>query len=420
MTIVLKFGGTSVSTPQRWKNIRDILENHLKQDPTRQIVVVVSALSGVTNSLIKLTEIENIEDRLELLVEIFNKHTELIRDLKIVFPPLIQKYFIEIESIVRTQFIHFPEIKAKLVSYGELMSSAIGCKYLTHFLIPTKYLDSRDIILNEFNEKCSYENNFLENIVDWNKILVPELDDEYDIFITQGFIGSVRVKGEYRTCLLGRGGSDTTGSIYANILDASFYEIWTDVDGIYNIDPRITKDAVLIENIDYSTAIDIAKLGGKVIHSRCIQPLIDKNIPCIIKNTNNIKATKNTTIHTGSCEYRFLTGKKDVLLIQFENNNDYYKTIFNHLHRYKVDILGMKLIMNNIWIIIDLETTNNKETFLKNMPTEVFSEKSSLIGFINHYPPINNPIVFNFSYDSYFILITANFNLEEKMLNYLI
>ena len=72
MTIVLKFGGTSVSTPQRWKNIRDILENHLKQDPTRQIVVVVSALSGVTNSLIKLTEIENIEDRLELLVEIFN------------------------------------------------------------------------------------------------------------------------------------------------------------------------------------------------------------------------------------------------------------------------------------------------------------------------------------------------------------
>ena len=78
----------------------------------------------------------------------------------------------------------------------------------------------------------------------------------------------------------------------------------------------------------------------------------------------------------------------------------------------------MKLIMNNIWIIIDLETTNNKETFLKNMPTEVFSEKSSLIGFINHYPPINNPIVFNFSYDSYFILITANFNLEEKMLNF--
>jgi aspartate kinase len=166
-----------------------------------------------------------------------------------------------------------------VVCCGELLSSSIISYYFTEEKIKNKWVDVRDLIRTD--------NNFRDAIVDWdvtgnkiNESLLP-LFDEFDIIITQGFIGAT---DENESTTLGREGSDYSAAIFANLLNASSVTIWKDVEAVMNADPRQFKDAVNIPALSYTEVIEMAYYGAQVIHPKTIKPLQNKNIPLIVKS----------------------------------------------------------------------------------------------------------------------------------------
>ena len=288
MSIVYKLGGTS-----QCKIGYDRIINLLKDNVKNKIknFIVLSAVSGVTNNLVKFTETKNnnyIDKVLELnynLIKDLGLKEELFDMIKNKLLELCQNY---IKSYDMTDIYE----KSEIIGYGEVFSTNIFYKYVDSYydfkFYGLKLYDSYEHIKSK---KEIYQcNSTTEFYFDFN---VSDLVLD-DINIFQGFIGSTPSD---KKVLLGRGGSDTTGALIANEIDAKYYEVWTDVDGIYTADPRIF-DAHLIPKIDYELIQELASMGAKVMHPLSIKPCADKNIPIYVKNTFNDKAegTKITNI----------------------------------------------------------------------------------------------------------------------------
>jgi len=277
--IVMKFGGTSVSSKENIERINSIIQQ--KDD---KFIVVVSALSGTTDKL-ELIANEALSGNHPLLIEELKaKHLDFVHD---VIRPInqtevvifVQGQFNTLESIcesISTLGELSDKIRSRVMSFGEQLSAYILSKYLTQEGIDLHLLDSRKLIRangNFLNARVNFEQTR-------NQI---ELLDKQSNYIAPGFIAS---NDGNETVLLGRGGSDYTASIFASATNASCLEIWSDVNGLQTANPKYVNDATSIEKLSYKEAFELAYFGAKVLYPPTIGPVMEKQIPIYLKNTS--------------------------------------------------------------------------------------------------------------------------------------
>ena len=281
---VLKFGGTSVGSVNGILNVKKIVE--AQSEP---VIVVVSALSGITDQLYKIAKLACDGDKTYLTEydQMLSRHVEVINGVidtnrKEEILSLIQSQFIDLSNIFRGIYL-IKDISTKIidtiVSYGESISSII----VTHAIEGAVHFDSKTFIKTE--------NQFDKHIVDFektNSLIRETFINIPQISVCGGFI-STDANTNFITNL-GRGGSDYTSAIIAAALHASILEIWSDVDGFMTADPRIINNAYVIEKLSFIEAMELCNFGAKVIYPPTIFPVFHQNIPVKIKNTFNPEA----------------------------------------------------------------------------------------------------------------------------------
>ncbi|MDZ4748487.1 MAG: bifunctional aspartate kinase/homoserine dehydrogenase I [Saprospiraceae bacterium] len=283
--IILKFGGTSVGSAERVLQLISIVKKRVEESP---VVVVVSALSGVTNLLEEACNKAAAQDEsFKAVVEaIARRHDECIGSIPFS-PSVSSKLIVQVREplqrlgeICKGLFLVgdlTSKTKAHIMSYGELLSSRIVAAAMEHEGLSPVLIDSRKVIVTD--------NQYLSARVDFattNKLIQDEVVSGNRIYIAPGYIARSN-SGESTT--LGRGGSDYTASIFAGALDAAVLEIWTDVNGMMSADPRFVKDTVTIPEMSYEEAVELSYFGAKVIYPPTIQPAMAKQIPIVIKNS---------------------------------------------------------------------------------------------------------------------------------------
>ena len=310
---VLKFGGTSVGSAESILNVKKIVESQ-----TEPVIVVVSALGGITDKLIQTAQMA-LEGDLryqKVFLEIVGRHEKVIRE---VLPAgsargelltIVRALLEELRSIYQGVCLIrdlSPKTEATIVSYGERMSSRIVATVIDG----ARWYDSRDIIRTEKkngkNVLCAQATNEIVRNT-WKRL--PEIS------LMGGFISSDIESGEVTN--LGRGGSDYTAAIVAAALDATALEIWTDVDGFMTADPRVISTAYVIDELSYVEAMELCNFGAKVIYPPTIYPVCVKNIPIWVKNTFNPDAPGTIIkkdIHLGEKPIRGISSIKGTTLI---------------------------------------------------------------------------------------------------------
>ncbi|HVN47452.1 MAG TPA: bifunctional aspartate kinase/homoserine dehydrogenase I [Bacteroidota bacterium] len=281
---ILKFGGTSVGSAENILSVVQIIQAaHTRGD---KIVIVSSAMAGVTNQLIEASRLAHKGD--ESYIQLLNNLHQLHRDTATTLlgtdgaptNAFIDQAFVEIEDFIKGIWI-LGELTNRtldyVVSYGEQLSCNILAAALAHNNIPAEYVDSRKLISTDLNYGSASVNFDLTN---WN--ILNHFRSKQAIQVVTGFIA---LGPNNETTTLGRGGSDYTASILAAALQAEEIEIWTDVNGVLTADPRKVSNAFSLESLTFEEAIELSHFGAKVIHPPTMLPAMEKNIPIRIRNT---------------------------------------------------------------------------------------------------------------------------------------
>lgn len=281
---VLKFGGTSVGSVESILSLKAIIEKEAQKQP---IIVVVSALGGITDKLIATSLLaqkgdETWKDEFQAMVE---RHHKMI-DTIITDPRKREQLFNIVDSLFEqlrsiyfgVYLIHDLSKKTQdaIVSYGERLSSNI----VATLVLGAKWYDSREFIKTV---RKNHKNTLDSELT--NRLVRRTFSDLQRISLVPGFISKDRDTDEITN--LGRGGSDYTAAIIAAALDAEILEIWTDVDGFMTADPRVIKTAYTIKELSYIEAMELCNFGAKVVYPPTIYPVCVKNIPIRVKNTFN-------------------------------------------------------------------------------------------------------------------------------------
>ena len=306
---VIKLGGTSQS-----KIGYDNLIDLLKTNNEYNFAIVLSAVSGVTNLLeLYVKTLDN-----KYLDSVKEKNINLIKELNLDnFDELISEMF---ESFSFNLLEDTMYNKSKIIGFGECLSTKIFHTYLNR-----TYVDDHGQLMNSYDFIKSKKESFklyqnLEFEGNFTKF-TEKYDGSSRIIICQGFIASTPGN---KTILLGRGGSDTSGSLIANMLTAIEYQVWTDVDGIYFVDPRIINNSKNVKTISYDLAQEISSMGAKIMHPYSILPCAIKNIPIIVRNTFNL----------GGC---FTVIEKHL----YDINNDIFFAIQKNITLFKIFSVNM-------------------------------------------------------------------------------
>lgn len=279
---VMKFGGSSIETPECLQFVKNIAENE-----NSSVIVVVSALGGITDRLLLAADfaLNSNPGYKALLDEVVEKHevvieqSVLLSEDKEQLKQKTQVLFDELRNILRGVYLIgdlSQKTSDKIVSYGERLSSLIVSKVIKN----ARLYDSTEFIKTE--------KQFIHHIPDLelsNNLIREAFADLAldEVAVVPGFIASSRDNNDITN--LGRGGSDYTASIIAAAVDASMLEIWTDVDGFMTADPKIIKSAYLINELSFTEAIELSNFGAKVIYPPTVFPVYHKNIPIYVKNT---------------------------------------------------------------------------------------------------------------------------------------
>ncbi len=285
---VLKFGGTSVGSVKSILSLKRIVEKEARKQP---IVVVVSALGGITDMLISTSHLaqEGKAEWKEQFEQMVDRHHKMIdtiitdtNDREMLFNK-VDSLFEQLHSIYFGVYLIHDLSKKTLdaiVSYGERLSSNI----VSTLVKGSRWMDSRNFIKTTIspNGKIILDTDLTNHLVKEAFSSLPR------VTLIPGFISSDKDSGE--TTNLGRGGSDYTAAIIAADLDAEILEIWTDVDGFMTADPRVIKTAYTIDELSYVEAMELCNFGAKVVYPPTIYPVRIKNIPIRVKNTFNPEA----------------------------------------------------------------------------------------------------------------------------------
>ena len=291
---VLKFGGTSVGSVDSILSVKKIVE--AVDEP---VIIVVSALSGITDSLIKIsmTALKGDSAYKKDFFEMVTRHKSIIagvipKSKQATVTKNVMEIFDELENIYRGVFL-IKDLSAKtsdvIVSYGERLSSTI----IKYVIKGANLYDSRQFIKTH--------KQFSKHVVDFrqtNALIRKTFKQMPKVALVPGFISSSGDDGEVTN--LGRGGSDYTASILAAALNASILEIWTDVDGFMTADPRVISSAYVIDQLSFTEAMELCNFGAKVIYPPTIYPAFHKNIPIRVCNTFNPAAPGTLISKTGN------------------------------------------------------------------------------------------------------------------------
>ncbi|MGY6562683.1 MAG: aspartate kinase [Luteibaculaceae bacterium] len=333
---VLKFGGTSVGSAERMKQVAQIIMPH------KPLVVVLSAVSGTTNTLVEISNLLHKNGKNEARA-ILNKlkdsykvyvNSLLVSELKIAEAlKVIDAHFEFMESFTLDMFtVH--EEKAMLAQ-GELISTALFQLYLEEQGVNSVLLSSLDFMrINEDGEpRLDYITTELEALINKHKGV--------DVFVTQGFICRNHF-GEIDN--LKRGGSDYTASLIGAALQAPEIQIWTDIDGVHNNDPRVVKETRPIKTLSFNEAAELAYFGAKILHPSTIWPAQQKNIPVWLKNTMQPEAFGTViTADVSEGEAKAVAAKDGITAIKVKSGRmlmayGFLRSLFEVFERYKTPI----------------------------------------------------------------------------------
>ena len=347
--IVMKFGGTSVATLPRWQNIRELVASRRAEGA--RVLVVVSALTGITDALKQLCAQGDKGKRNEAAKAIAQRHYELLDHMQLAMPDTLGTRLDELAKLADDGPAALGELawQAQVQAHGELMSSALGAAFLSHSGLPTQWLDARDclaaIALPNQNERTRLLSSMVDSRPD--PVLAARLATLGEVFITQGFIAR---ESQGRTVLLGRGGSDTSASYFGALLKAQRVEIWTDVAGMFTANPRQVPGARLLQRLDYEEAQEIASTGAKVLHPRCLSPLRESRVPLLIKDTNRPELDGTVIgpeVRAHAPSVKAISARKGITLVSMESVGMWQQVgfladVFTHFkqHGLSVDLIG--------------------------------------------------------------------------------
>ncbi len=276
---VMKFGGSSVASAECWGTICAQAQAHL--DAGRNVLVVVSALAGVTNLLSAVADGLDAAGRKAAAADLAARHDALLQALGLEPGPGYLRLRENLSALIDAAGAPLAgQHRAQLLAHGELLSSSLGQQLLARNFESCCWQDAREMLqalaatpFDPLSARCGDEAD---------PELAQRLEAAGRLHITQGFIAAGPAG---TTSLLGRGGSDTSAAYLAARLQAQVLEIWTDVPGMFSADPRIVPDARLLRRLSYSEAQELASMGAKVLHPPSIQPARRHGIPVYIKDT---------------------------------------------------------------------------------------------------------------------------------------
>ena len=280
---VMKFGGTSVGSPERMKGVASLVTE--SGEPT---FIVLSAMSGTTNSLVEISDYlykKNPEGANEVINNLEKKYMQHVEELystdemKQTTREFLQGEFNYLRSFTKDLFTSFEE--KSIVAQGEIMSTNMVVNYLKEQGVKAVLLSALDFMRTDKNAEPDpqYIKEKLSAIMEENQ--------GYQIYITQGFICR-NAYGEVDN--LQRGGSDYTASLIGAALPADEIQIWTDIDGMHNNDPRVVEHTEAVRQLNFEEAAELAYFGAKILHPTCVQPAKYAGIPVRLKNTMDPKA----------------------------------------------------------------------------------------------------------------------------------
>lgn len=336
--LVYKFGGTSVGTPERMHKVADLIlsDNEPK-------IVVLSAVSGTTNVLVGIGDLLLTRRQVEAKEKgaALKKHYEEFVDNlystaegKRNGHQLVEKFFQDIDALMHIPDFNLGNNKT-LLAYGEILSTNLFHQYLVETNVPNRLLSALDFM--SINKKAEPQ---IEEISTKLKSLLND-GPQVPVYITQGFICR---NHEGKTDNLQRGGSDYTASIIGAAIAADEVQIWTDIDGMHNNDPRIVKNTFPIAELTFDEAAELAYFGAKILHPSSILPAQKYGIPVRLKSTMDEEA-QGTVISnvTGDADIKAIAAKDDITAIKIKSTrmllaHGFLRKIFEIFEKYKTSI----------------------------------------------------------------------------------
>jgi bifunctional diaminopimelate decarboxylase / aspartate kinase len=329
--VVLKFGGTSVSSVANWHNIAGIVRARIAA--SFRPVIVHSALSGITDRLESLLAAAAGATHSPVLEQIDATHRDLARALGVVPGPLFEGFMEDLrcmaDAAARARETS-DGLRARVMAMGELLATALGAAFLSAQGIGTAWVDARQALRADTRPGATLKSSLLSATCDFapDAPLQQRWRALDQVVITQGFIAA-NAAGE--TVLLGRGGSDTSGAYFAAKLSAARLEIWTDVPGMFSANPRSVPTARLLRALHYDEAQEIASNGAKVLHPRCVLPVRQYGIPLHVYATQapGLEGTIVSRNVAGSAaQVKAIAIKKGITLVSMESPGMWHQVGF--------------------------------------------------------------------------------------------
>lgn len=362
--LVLKFGGTSVGSAERIKNLAELTKG---QKPK---IVVLSAMSGTTNALVEISQAlyeKNISKAKELIQSLEDKYRKEIKDLyknETIAKKgneLLDDYFNYIAS-----FLDFPIFTSKeekiILAQGELLSTHMFHFYMSEIGEKTILLPALEFM--RINKDGEPDFPYIEERIKEEIKKYPDID----FFITQGYICK-NAQGDIDN--LQRGGSDYTACIIGAVIDAEEIQIWTDIDGMHNNDPRFVNKTHPINELSFDEAAELAYFGAKILHPTCILPAQKRGIPVALKNTMQPEAKGTLIGNINTPEgIRAVAAKDGIYAITIKSGRmllayGFLKTIFEIFDKYKTSI--DMITTSEVAVSLTIDNPSNLEYILKEL-----------------------------------------------------
>ena len=361
---VMKFGGTSVGRPERMHHIAGLVSK--QQEP---VIVVLSALSGTTNSLVEIGSMmaAGKKEEARIAIEKLEQHYHQFIE-QLVFKP---EYISKAKGIVEEHFeflriilkISFSEALSKdILAQGELLSTKLFCIYLEETGVNHCFLPALDFMRIDENDEpsISFLQDRLTSLLDANK--------NCSLFITQGYICR-NARGEVDN--LKRGGSDYTASLVAAAIRASVCEIWTDIDGMHNNDPRVVDKTFPIEQLSFDEAAELAYFGAKILHPASIWPAQQFSVPVRLLNTMEPHAAGTLITATASAAgVKAVAAKDNIIAIHVKSSRmllayGFLRKIFEVFEKYRTPI--DMITTSEVAVSLTIDTDQHLEAILNEL-----------------------------------------------------
>jgi len=360
---ILKFGGTSVGTPKRMQGIAELIAQGKNQ------IVVLSAVSGTTNSLVEICTALQQKDKEEAVALVGKLEVMYDKFISDLIPQgvhheeaseMVSAYLNGVKSYANREMTLF--VERSILAQGELISTCIFSHYLKSIGLKPVMVSALDFMRTD--DSGEPDHNFIADNLTFELSKHPKKD----LFITQGYICR-NAFGEIDN--LKRGGSDYTASLIGAAINADEIQIWTDIDGMHNNDPRFVNKTEPIKNLSFKEAAELAYFGAKILHPASIRPAEEKNIPVWLKNTL-VPSAHGTLIHGDASVpgFRAVAAKDGITAIKIRSGRmlmayGFLRSVFEVFERYKTPI--DMITTSEVAVSVTIDDVSNLEGIIQEL-----------------------------------------------------